>query len=122
MTVQELYAAIGDYEEAKKRLMSDKLIAKFVVKFPADPSYGQLMEAWEKEDSDGIFRAAHTLKGVSANLALTSLFEPVDQITEAYRPGHEERRAEVDLSALIREIQMKYQDTVEAIREYEQTL
>lgn len=119
MTVQELYDVIGDYGEVKKRLMNDKIIGKFVVRFPEDPSYGQLMSAWEKQDSQEIFRAAHTLKGVCANLSLSELLKTAELITEAYRPGQEDRLQETDMPQAIKKLQEQYQDTVTAIQNYE---
>ena len=39
MNLEKLYKSLhGDYAEAKARLMSDRLVEKFVLKFPADPS------------------------------------------------------------------------------------
>ena len=43
MNINECYQAMGaDYEEVFGRLRNEKLIAKFVLKFPDDPSFSQL--------------------------------------------------------------------------------
>lgn len=119
MTVQELYTEIGDYEEAKKHLMNDRLIGKFVVKFPGDPSYQQLMEAWENQDSDAIFKAAHAMKGVCANLALSRLFVLVEQVTEAYRPGQTKKNPEANIPEIMKELQTQYKKVISAIENYQ---
>lgn len=118
MTVQELYDVIGDYNEVKNRLMNDRIIGKFIVKFPADPSYGLLMDAWKKNDREEIFKAAHTMKGVCANLALSNLSESAGLITEAFRPG-QEASDNIDVTDAVKKLQLQYEDTVSAIRTYE---
>ena len=119
MTVQELYSKIGNYEEAKRRLMNDKLIAKFAVRFLHDPTYGQLTEALEKGDGEEIFKAAHTLKGVCANLALSKLAELASVVTEAYRPGQNFRPSDSDISEAVQNLKERYEETVEEIKKYE---
>ena len=120
MTVQELYESLGaSYTEAKSRLMSDKLISKFVVKYLADPSYNELMAAWDAQNEAEIFRMAHTLKGVAANLALTKLFEAASELTECYRPGQESMRIGKDIPALVQAVTDRYEETVAAIRAFE---
>ena len=119
MTVQELYTEIGDYEEAKKHLMNDRLIGKFVVKFPGDPSFSQLVDAWEKRDEDAIFKAAHAMKGVCANLALSGLSVLVEQVTEEYRPGQTKQLPAIDMPEVMAKLQEQYKKVVSAIEQYQ---
>ena len=51
MNINECYQAMGaDYEEVFGRLRSERLITKFVLKFPGDPSFSQLSRAlWKKK-------------------------------------------------------------------------
>ena len=118
MTVQELSHIIGNYEEVKSRLMSDRIVEKFIVRFPGDPSYEQLMDAWDQENGEMIFKAAHTLKGVCANLSISGLFEIADQITEAYRPGQEQAQSGEEISDLMAELKLRYEKTVKAIQQF----
>lgn len=118
MTVQELYHVIGNYEEVKSRLMSDRIVEKFIVRFPGDPSYEQLMDAWDQENGEMIFKAAHTLKGVCANLSISGLFEIADQITEAYRPGQEQAQSGEEISDLMAELKLRYEKTAKAIQQF----
>ena len=75
MTLQECYTALGgDYDEVLGRLRSESLVQKFVLKFPADPSYDMLQTALAAQDWAEAFRGAHTIKGVCQNLSFTTLY------------------------------------------------
>ena len=64
MTLKEFYEQIdGSYEDTLHRLTSEALVHRFVLKYPADPSFAQLREAVTAADWESAFRAAHTLKG-----------------------------------------------------------
>lgn len=65
MTVQECYEKMGgDFNDVVKRLMTESLVKRFVVKFLKDDSYQNLCEGMKAENREEAFRAAHTLKGV----------------------------------------------------------
>ena len=86
MTAKELYEAIGgNYEEVMGRMLKEERIVKYVGLFLKDTSFSQLEEAMAKDDMEEAFKAAHTLKGVCANLAFSKMFELADQITEDLR-------------------------------------
>ena len=87
MNVKEFYEAIGgSYDTAVGRLMRDSMIEKFVNKFPKDPSFAALEQAVGAEDWEAAFSAAHTLKGVSLNLAFQTLGQQASELTEMLRP------------------------------------
>lgn len=54
-------------------------------------SMSQLTQAMDAGDVETAFRAAHTLKGICANLGFKSLFEVSYDITEALRAGDMEQ-------------------------------
>ncbi len=88
MDLKKFYDSVGgSYEEIKNRLPTDKLIEKFVLMLPKDPCYNNLMEGMAKEDWKAAFSASHTLKGVSANLALKNLCAAASALTEDLRSG-----------------------------------
>ncbi|MDO4204455.1 MAG: Hpt domain-containing protein [Selenomonadaceae bacterium] len=88
MTIEECYSALGgNYQQALGRLMNDNLIKRFVMKFPADKSYDNMVAAMNARDTDTAFREAHTLKGVCRNLAFDRLDSSVSEITEHLRAG-----------------------------------
>lgn len=119
MTVQELYEKIGgNYEEVKGRMLTDARIAKFVARYPGDPSFDQLMAAWAAQDAEGIFRASHGMKGVCANLSLERLRAEASTVTEAYRPGQEAQREAADIPAVIETMKKDYAEAVALIRAF----
>ncbi len=54
-----------------------------------EDSYATLDSALKENDIDTAFEAAHALKGVLANLALTPIYEPASELTENLR-AHKE--------------------------------
>lgn len=89
MTVQQCYAAFGgDYDDASRRLMKDERIAKYLRMYLNDDSYSLLLSSVAACDWETAFRAAHTMKGNSLNLALSPITRYSIAVTEALRPGH----------------------------------
>lgn len=86
MAIKECYRLInGNYEDALKRLGSDKQIRKYLKKFAQDESFRQLAEAMEKRDYSKAFIGVHTLKGLSLNLALSNLAASAGALCEKLR-------------------------------------
>ena len=113
MTVQECYEKLhGDYNDACKRLINENFVKRFVMKFPQDPSMQQLRDAVKAGDIEVSFRAVHTLKGVAANLALTTLYQAAWNLTEQLRPRQEQADAE-----LLAALEEEYKKTIEALSE-----
>ena len=62
-------------EEGKKRVMNNgKLYAKLLTKFKTDTNLNDLFAFVEAQDWEKAQGAAHTIKGIAANLSLTELF------------------------------------------------
>ncbi len=102
-----------DLDSVLERFMGNEgLLERFLKKFPEDKSYQKLVEAVESRDVEAAFEAAHTLKGVSANLALENLHEVVDKQTELLRNKDMDAGA-----ALMQEITKQYENTVAVIKE-----
>lgn len=114
MTLEECYDMLhGNYMEAKIRLMNDQLVGKFIIRFLDDPTMSLLLDAAEAGDRESAFRAAHTLKGVAANLAFTELQAAASALTEQLRP----LVADPD-KALLDAVKQAYGRVVEAVRLY----
>jgi HPt (histidine-containing phosphotransfer) domain-containing protein len=63
-------------EEGKKRVMNNaKLYVKLLTKFKADTNLDELGAAAGAQDWEKAQAAAHTLKGIAANLSLTELYK-----------------------------------------------
>ena len=88
MTLQEFYAQIGgNYTDTVRRLCNESLVLRFVKKYPANPSFGELCAAVDQADWETAFRAVHTLKGVAQNLGFDRLYAASVPLTEALRGG-----------------------------------
>ena len=86
MNLEEYYEAIdSDYDDVMRRLGSETLVRKFVLKFLDDTSFRGLKEGLENQDAELAFRSAHTLKGVCQNLGFDNLYEVSFDITEKLR-------------------------------------
>ena len=86
MNVKECYELIkGDYEDVKRRFLSDSRITRFALLFLQDDSMDALRKAMEEDNCEMAVQAAHTLKGVCLNLGLTGLYDPVNSVTELLR-------------------------------------
>ena len=117
MNISECYEKLGgNYAEVCTRLPSEKFIERMIGKFLQDESFADLCKELEAGNREEAFRAAHTLKGVCANLSFTKLFDSSSRLTE-------ELRAETDVISeaaveILAEVKSDYDVTVEAIREY----
>ena len=118
MTLKECYAALGgNYDEVMGRLRSERLVQKFVLKFLNDGSYQLLKDSLAAGDRDEAFRAAHTIKGVCANLAFNELLESSEQLTEAQRDGKPPEPGEEALVARVEADYARARQAIEAFQE-----
>ncbi len=114
MTVKECYDRIGgSYDEAKQRLMDDKRMLKFLGMFLRDTSFEQITNALAQNDYTEAFKGAHSLKGVSHNMAFSALCGAVDVLTEELRSG----TPSMDVTLLYEKTKDAYERTVQTIKE-----
>ena len=87
LSLEEFYASVGaSADEIIGRLGGNaSLVERFLGKFPADTSMDLLATSLSDADTDTAFRAAHTLKGLCANLGIESLFTKASEVTEMLR-------------------------------------
>ena len=117
MTIQECYQKLGgEFAQVEKRLPSVGLVRKFIVKFLDDDSYSKLRLAMQSGQREEAFRAAHTLKGVSANLGFSRLLASAGELTELLRAETESIPGRT--AALLEEVKQDYELTVSVIRAY----
>ncbi|MCI9296647.1 MAG: Hpt domain-containing protein [Lachnospiraceae bacterium] len=109
---QKLEAGGVNVEEAMQRFMNnEKLLERFLKKFVVDGSYNDLVKAIEEKDCDKAFTQAHTLKGVTGNLALAKLHDLVNRQTDHLR-GKEFDTA----AAMMAEVTKAYEEVIGAIK------
>ena len=117
MTIQECYQQLGgDLAEVQTRLPSVSLVAKFIAKFLNDSSFSELCQALQEGRRTEAFRAAHTLKGVCANLGFERLGTSAGRLTELLRPEND--GIPEGTFFILEEVKQDYGLTVNAIRAY----
>lgn len=100
-----LAACGGDYEGTMRRLMGNEMLfCRLLPKVFQDENFQKLEDALTLGDLDAAFDAAHTLKGVSGNLGLTSLYNAVCEIVEPLR----RKDPEADYRTLYQVIQQEF--------------
>lgn len=86
MNAEDFYNLIeGNYALIQGRKWDTDKVKRFVKLFLMDESFKQLQEALAAGDVDAAFNAAHTLKGVCANIAFAKLQASASAVTEALR-------------------------------------
>lgn len=103
ITVEGLKEYGANVDEGLARCMNNEAFyLKLVDKVLKDKGFEELSAAVEANDPDAAFEAAHKLKGVLANLALTPLCEPVSEMVELLR-----NRSEADYTQYLEKIEEK---------------
>ncbi len=76
----------ADYQEIMERFLENEdFYLKLLEKFSKKPDIYEIEAALDKEDFEGAFRLAHSIKGGSANMGLTYLSEAMVELTDALR-------------------------------------
>ena len=117
MTIEQCYQQLhGDYAQVLQRLPSPALVERFIGKFLDDGSFNELSSAMAAGQTETAFRAAHTLKGVSANLGFEQLRQSASNLTELLRGKTGTVPAEA--FPLMEQVRQDYEMTADAIRAY----
>ena len=112
MTIRECYEELGlDFDAVLSRLINERLVQKFALKFLDDPSFQNLKDALDSKDVETAFRATHTLKGVCLNLGFDNLYPSSKDLTELLRDGSMDGYED-----LFAEVEKEYNRTCEALR------
>lgn len=110
---KSLKAAEIDVEGAIERFVfNEGLYQKFLLKFLQDKNYMDLMQAVENKDAEAAYRCAHALKGVSANLGLQGIANPLQELVQIVRAGSVE-----NTEALMESLQQAYESCCAAIKQ-----
>lgn len=90
-SMQAVFEAYGiDYKRTMDRFMgNEEMYKRLMVMLESDKNIGALESTLKNEDLRNAFEAAHTLKGVAANMGLDPLYRVVCNIVEPLRLGEE---------------------------------
>ena len=123
MTLQELYAGMGeDYEQALRVLRVEKLVDKHIRKLTKNGLIENLLEAGESMDPVPLFEAAHAAKGNCGNLGLTRLSAAASDIAEEFRPGNPRKMTDGEVKSKVDGIGKMFAAASDGIRAYEASL
>lgn len=114
MTLKECYAAMGaDYDDVMSRLRTEERVQKFLLKILNDKSYDLLCSSIEENNLAEAFRAAHTLKGVSQNLSLTTLYQSSHELAEMLR---NDPKYDAEVEAVVEQVKKDYERVISNVR------
>lgn len=112
LTIDSLKQFGADTDDGLARCMGNEgFYFKLIGKVMEDKNFQMLEEAVAVKDLDKAFEAAHSLKGVLGNLALTPIYEPVYEITELLRA-----RQDIDYSGYLKKISDKRAELAELLK------
>lgn len=85
---KELKGLGFDYEKTMPRfLKNEDFYISCLQELLEEEGYVKLGELLEQEDVEQAFETAHTLKGITANMGITSIMEPLEALVEHLRNG-----------------------------------
>ncbi|HBA93670.1 MAG TPA: Hpt domain-containing protein [Ruminococcaceae bacterium] len=116
MDLKECYNIFGgNYNNVIVRLITEERVKKFLFMFLKDTSFNELESAMKCSDYKSAFRAAHTLKGVCANLGIEKLGKVSSEITEALRAKDNDTA-----DRIFPQVSQYYSKTIDAINQLDQ--
>lgn len=114
MNMTETLEALGvDVAATLNRFSNNApLLEKFVRKYPQDGTFQQIIAAMNERDHRGLENAAHTLKGLAANMGFAKLSKECDVIVKALRGGEQDLDI---LQTMIDNVTAEHQKIIAAI-------
>ncbi|MCM1065380.1 MAG: Hpt domain-containing protein [Eubacterium sp.] len=93
-----------------KRFMGNEtLYLKFLNKYQADQSVASIQQYIAEQNAEEVFKSAHTLKGVAANLGLDPIAQHASDIVELFRGKTQFSEVDTDrVNALNEELKSKH--------------
>lgn len=100
LTVEKLAAYGADTKTGLERCMGQEAFyIRLTGMILQEANFDNLEQAIAAGNLEDAFSAAHALKGVTGNLALTPLYDPIQEITELLRA-----KTDMDYTALLEQI------------------
>lgn len=105
MNIKKFYEDTNsNYNAALSIMMNDMLIERMIKKFMENNSYNAIIDAYNAKNIKEVFVLSHSFKGVTGNLALTSLYNIASDLTELTRD-----KEEADIDNEIEKLKTEYQ-------------
>ncbi|MBC5649446.1 Hpt domain-containing protein [Christensenella tenuis] len=112
MEIETMNRAGIDYQDGLRRMSGNEaLYHKFLKKFLQDESLIRLKDCLSEGDMEGVYEAAHTLKGTSGTLGMYELSDCCDEVCKKLR----NKEADFDIDSVYN----RYDAAVKAIEEME---
>lgn len=92
---------------------SEAMYKRFLTMFAQDQNIETLKDACNEHDAEKMFKSAHTIKGMSANLGLSKVLELTSKMCELYRSGKMD-----EAFALLPSLTEVYEETITTIKKY----
>ena len=103
LTIDSLKEFGANTEEGLSRCLNNEDFYFRMIRMAlTDTGFEKLETAINGGDLDAAFEAAHALKGVLGNLALTPLFDPASEVTELLRA-----KTQADYSSYVKELKLQ---------------
>ena len=103
LTIEQLESFGANTKEGLERCLNDEGFYLGLIPSALDKSgYDGLEKALKEKNLDDAFEAAHALKGVLGNLALTPIYEPMSEIPELLRA-----KTDTDYEPLLKKVYEK---------------
>lgn len=108
---KELQRAGVDMNTVMSRFMGNEtLYIKFLMRFVEDENFRNMQSMFQQGNLEEAFKAAHTLKGLIANLGLDGIMRSVTTITERLRNGNTE-----GVSELMQQAEWEYEKIMDIL-------
>ena len=105
MNIRKFYEDTNsNYNAALSIMMNDMLIERMIKKFMDNNSYNAIIDAYNAKNIKEVFVLSHSFKGVTGNLALTSLYNIASDLTELTID-----KEEADIDNEIEKLKTEYQ-------------
>lgn len=110
---QKLIDAGINFNAGVNRFMNkEEIYIKFLKRIEGDENFKTLRQKIDEGDAEGAFAAAHTIKGVCANLSIDGINAVLNPMVEILRSGSLD-----NVKPMMQEIEGVYAGVVEAIKE-----
>lgn len=121
MTIEKCYELIeGNYNDVVSRLMDEKRVEKYMLRFLDTKDFDDLTDGINSEDLKKAFLAAHTIKGIALNLGFTKYAESSSELCEYLRPLSVSDNNK--LKNMYESVKNDYEKLVKVINQYKEEL